>query len=211
VTELSRGSVADEIREEFPGLRLLWGCAEARPAPSPPALRRRLAEMSNRYRGSGVIAMRSRPVERAFRTFYRQIGLDPDVRRIPSEQAAVVRLRHGGFPSADLISDARLVALLETGVPVWALDAGALGGGPLAIGTAGESLAGAAQSPAPPGSLVVTAGDRVVSVLFEEPASELAPRAATRQLVIYAVAVDGVPEIHLEEALWACLDLLGAT
>jgi DNA/RNA-binding domain of Phe-tRNA-synthetase-like protein len=211
VTELSRASVSDEIQTEFPGLRLLWARAEARPAPSPPALRRRLAEMSNRYRGSGVVAMRSRPVERAFRTFYRQIGLDPDVRRTPSEQAAVARLLQGGFSSADLISDARLVALLETGVPVWVLDAGAVGGHPLAIRTADESLAGRAHSPTAAGSLVVTAGERVVSVLFEEPDSELAPRAATRQLVVYAVAVDGVPEIHLEEALWACLNLLGAT
>ena len=208
MTELCPGSVAGAIRDEFPGLRCGWAHGDARPAPRPPALRRRLADLSNRYRGAGVIAMRSRPVERAYRSFYRQIGLDPDLRRIPSEQAAVARLLHGGFASVGLIGDARLVALLETGVPVWALDAEAVPGRPLGIGTAGEPADG--RSVPAPGSLIVTAGERVVSILFEEPDPAFAPGPATRRLVVYAVAVDGVPELHLDEALRACLDLLGA-
>ena len=62
--------------------------------------------------------MRTKPVPQAYRAFFRQIGLDPDVQRIPSEQAALARLVQGGFRSVDLIADACLIALVETGVPV---------------------------------------------------------------------------------------------
>ena len=32
--------------------------------------------------------MRTKPIPQAYRAFFRQIGLDPDVDRIPSEEAA---------------------------------------------------------------------------------------------------------------------------
>ena len=47
--------------------------------------------------------MRTQPIPHAYRAFFRQIGLDPDIDRIPSEEAAVARLLHGGFRSEDLI------------------------------------------------------------------------------------------------------------
>ena len=80
--------------------------------------------------------MRTKPIPQAYRIFFRQIGLDPDVTRIPSEEAAVARLLHGEFRSAGLIPDACLVALIETGVPVWALDADVVDEGGLGIRTA---------------------------------------------------------------------------
>lgn len=192
------GAVGAELRAEFPGLRVRWAHVPVAPGSSPAGVRRRLAELSNRYRGAGVIAMRSQPVAQAFRTFYRQIGLDPDVHRIPSEAAAVARLLHGGFQSIDLISDAPLIALLETGVPVWAIDGDAAPVESLELRVAPDRA----------GSLVIADGDRVLSILFDAPAPELAPRSRTRSVVVYAVAVDGVPEIHLQEAMWVCLDLL---
>jgi hypothetical protein len=45
------GYVADHIGEEFPGLRLFWVTVPARRQPSPVALRHRLRDLSNRYRG----------------------------------------------------------------------------------------------------------------------------------------------------------------
>ena len=117
------GVVDPMIRDEFPGLRLRWVTVPGRPEPSPRELVRQLRDLSNRYRGGGVVSMRTKPVPQAYRAFFRQIGLDPDVRRIPSEEVAVARLVQGGFRSVDHIADACLVALIETGVPVWALDA----------------------------------------------------------------------------------------
>jgi DNA/RNA-binding domain of Phe-tRNA-synthetase-like protein len=161
----------------------------------------RLRDLSNRYRGGGVVTMRTKPVPQAFRAFFRQIGLDPDVRRIPSEEVAVARLVQGGFRSANHVADACLVALIETGVPVWALDAQHVAQDSLGIRLA--------DRPAP-GSLVVGDGEAVCGILFEEPLPAAAVGPRTRRVTLFAVAVDGVPEIHVEEALWCAADLLAA-
>jgi DNA/RNA-binding domain of Phe-tRNA-synthetase-like protein len=203
------GFVAPEVRTEFPGLRLRWVSAPASNGSSPPGLRRRLRSLSDRYRGASVVSMRVQPVPHAFRAFFRQIGLDPDIQRIPSEQAAVSRLLHGQFRSVDLISDARLVALVETGVPVWALDAGAVDAAGLGIRTATPGDAGSVSGPSPPpGSLVVADGSRTHAVLFEDPPPACVPGPRTSRVVLFALGVDGVPDIHVEEALWIAADPL---
>ena len=101
------GFVAPELREEFPGLRLDWVTA---PRPPRPLGAGRSAaaccELSSRYRGASVVAMRTQPVPQAYRTFFRQIGLDPDTDRIPSEQVALDRLLVGGFRPRERIDDA---------------------------------------------------------------------------------------------------------
>lgn len=204
------GFVAPDVRAEFPALRLHWATAPARVRRSPPALRRRLGEMSNRYRGAGVVSMRTRSVPQAYRAFFRQIGLDPDVQRIPSERAAVNRLLHGGFRSVDLISDACLVALIETGIPVWALDAEAVDPAGPGIRTATAEEADLTPVAPPAGSLVIADAARPLAILFEDPPLEHRPGPRTRQLVLFTVAVEGVPDIHVDEALWCSWDLLGA-
>ena len=203
------GFVAPELRAEFPGLRLLWVSVPTAGGPSSPGLRRRLRSLSDRYRGASVVSMRVQPVPHAFRAFFRQIGLDPDIQRIPSERAAVSRLLHGQFRSIDLIRDARLVALVETGVPVWALDAEAVAAGGLGIRTATPHDAASESAPAPPaGSLVVADAGRTHAVLFQDPPPARAPGPRTSRVVLFALGVDGVPDIHVEEALWIAADLL---
>jgi DNA/RNA-binding domain of Phe-tRNA-synthetase-like protein len=103
-----------------------------------------------------------------------------------------------------------LIALIETGVPVWALDARAVDADTLGIRTSvsGDRLGGPEGPPLPPGRLVV-ADDRCVHArLFDDPAREHAPDAGTRRIVLFAVGVDGVPSIHLEESLWTCTEVL---
>ena len=207
------GFVAPDVRAEFPGLRLQYVTVAQRRRPSPPAVVRRLKQLSDRYRGASVVAMRTKSVPQAFRVFFRQIGLDPDVRRIPSEQVAVSRLLHGEFRTADLISDACLVALIETGVPVWALDADLVDSAGLGIRTAapGHQPGASGDNPAPaPGSLVVADGSAVHAELFADPAPGHGVGARTRRVMLFSVAVDGVPAIHMEEALWCALEVLGA-
>jgi DNA/RNA-binding domain of Phe-tRNA-synthetase-like protein len=204
---LRPGFVAPELRAEFPGLRLLWVDAPAHVGASPPALRRRLRSLSDRYRGANVVSMRVKPVPHAFRAFFRQIGLDPDVQRIPSEEAAVSRLLHGEFRSVGLICDACLVALIETGVPVWALDAAAVDATGLGIRTATTHDAASGPSPRP-GSLVVADRRRAHAVLFADPGPGRCPGPKTSRVTLFAVGVDGVPDIHVEEALWLAADLV---
>ncbi len=208
----ARGYVADPIGEEFPGLRLLWVTIATARRRSPVALRDRLRDLSNRYRGASVVAMRTKPIPHAYRAFFRQIGLDPDIDRIPSEAVAVDRLLHGGFRSADVVSDACLVALIETGVPVWALDADVVDEAGLGIRTATtadcERLARAPRLA--PGNLVVADGTDVHAVLFGEPLPGRRVGGASTRVALFSVGVDGVPAIHVEEALWISEELLGA-
>jgi DNA/RNA-binding domain of Phe-tRNA-synthetase-like protein len=207
----AEGSVQDTVRDEFPGLRLHWITATAALGPSPPALVARLRDLSNRYRGASVVAMRTKPVPQAYRAFFRQIGLDPDVRRIPSEGAALERLLHGGFRSVERITDACLVALIETGVPVWALDADHIDVGGLGIRTASEHdrprLEALGVYPEP-GMLVVADANTVYGLLFGEPDRAHRVTARTERVALFTVAVDGVPDIHVEESLWMCAELL---
>lgn len=207
------GFVDPQVKAEFAGLRLVWISVPSRRGPSPRAVVQRLGALSNRYRGASVVAMRTQPIPSAYRTFFRQIGLDPDVTRIPSEEAAVRRLLHGQFRPTNLIDDALLLGLIETGVPVWALDATGVAAGGLGIRTSvhGDRL-GTTEfgDELPPGRLVVADASSVHGLLFDEVAPGHGVSAATDRIVLFSVGVDGVPAIHLEEALWVCTEALGA-
>ncbi len=207
----AEGFVAPSVQDEFPGLRLQWATVAARRRESPSSVVRTLGVLSNRYRGASVVAMRTKPIPQAYRAFFRQIGLDPDVDRIPSERIAVQRLLHGGFASDDLISDACLIALIETGVPVWALDADRVDAGGLGIRLSTAADADQASPEAgylEPGTLAVVDSTSVHGRLFgaPDPGHRVGPR--TQRVALFAVGVDGVPAVHLEEALWIGLDLL---
>src|SRR4051794_2669163 len=116
--EPSEGAVDAALAAELPGLRLRFTVVDGATGRTPRALRRRLEDVSSRFRGANAIALRTRPVPRAYRVFFRQVGLDPDVDRTPVEQAAVERLLRGGLHTGDRVSDALVLAVIETGVPV---------------------------------------------------------------------------------------------
>ena len=84
--------------------------------------------LSDRFRGAQAIELRRQPVPHAYRVFFRHIGLDPDEHRTPVEALALERLKAGGFASRSVLDDALTIAVMETGVPVWALDAGRVEG-----------------------------------------------------------------------------------
>lgn len=205
------GWVAADLQAEFPELRVL---AIEVDAPlrrrSPPAIKAQLRELSSRFHGAQAVTMRRQPIPHAYRVFFRHIGLDPDSTRTPIEAAALDRVMRGGFQSRGRVEDALLLALVETGVPVWAVDADRVAG-PLGIRAAlhGERLGeGELADDLPPGRLVVADADRPVGILFGELAPSRVPTKETRRLRIFTVQVAGVPAIHVEEALWACANAL---
>jgi DNA/RNA-binding domain of Phe-tRNA-synthetase-like protein len=203
------GFLDPALSAELPGLRLSWITVSARRRASSRAVKQRLRALSNRFQGASVVSMRTQAVPHAYRAFFRQTGLDPDATRIPSEDVAVARLLQGGVRSEGLPEDALLVALIETGVPVWALDADRVepGGLGIRLSTAGEPF-GSPGYPLPSGRLVVADTRAAQALLFGAvaPGHEVGRR--TTRMALYAVAVDGVPDIHLEEALWACQEVL---
>ena len=200
--EVREGHVDRELAAEWPALRLVWTAFEAVPAASPPELRKRLQLLSDRFRGPQAIALRRQPIPHAYRVFFRHIGLEPDETRTPVEALALERMQHGGFRSRSLLDDAITIAVMDTHVPVWALDAAALDGD-LCLRAA---LAGEAGLPA--GRLVVADAAGPVAVLFGGAALRGGVTPDARSLVLYSVAVPGVPPIHVEEALWTVWDIV---
>ena len=156
------------------------------------------------------MGVRREPVPAAYRVFFRHIGLDPDVVRTPIEEAVLERMLRGGFLSGGLLEDVLLIALVDTGVPVWALDAEAADG-PLGIRSSreGERLGRSSGAPAlPAGRLVIADASAALAILFGGLAPGHEPRAGTRRLTLFAVQVAGVPTLYVEEALWTCRSAL---
>jgi DNA/RNA-binding domain of Phe-tRNA-synthetase-like protein len=212
------GWCAQDVQRELPGLALLShevvvGRAGSLSGTSPSDIASRLRELSNRLRGAAAVGMRREPIPVAYRIFFRHIGLDPETARTPIEAAVLERMLRGGFPSGGLLADVLMIALIDTGVPVWALDADAVEG-PLGIRAsgAGERLGRAPEAPElPPGRLVIADASAPVAVLFGELAPGHEPRARSPRLVLFALQVSGVPDLYVEEALWMSAAALEST
>lgn len=217
------GWVAREVEQELPGLAMLSVRVRCgRPLPltgdSPPDVIERLRVLSSRFRGARAVGIRNEPITAAYRVFFRQIGMDPDEQRTPIEAAVLERMLRGGFPTGGLIEDVLLIALLDTGVALWALDAETLEG-PLGIRASSEmellgdpvqrGVRAGAGSPITPGTLVVADAAGPVAVLFGEVAPAHRPAARTHEVEVFAVTVPGVPSLYAEEALWSAAQALG--
>jgi DNA/RNA-binding domain of Phe-tRNA-synthetase-like protein len=207
----SAGWIEPDLAEELPGLRLLHLTVDRGSGRSPDWIRQRLRDMSSRFRGAQAVAMRQDPIPHAYRVFYRHVGLDPDAQRTPIEAAAVERLLRGAFKSQNLLDDALTIALMETGVPIWALDAARVEGGlGLRVARDGERLGrgGPGAPPVASGRIVVADERSPLAVLFGDLAPGHGVTPETTAMVLFAVQVAGVPPIHVEEAFWTCLEVL---
>jgi DNA/RNA-binding domain of Phe-tRNA-synthetase-like protein len=210
-----RGWCEREVQQELPGLGLMCTTIDLAPrssltGSSPPAVLARLRELSNRWRGARAVNVRQEPIPAAYRVFFRHIGLDPDVTRTPIEAAVLERMLEGGFLSEGLLADILTIGLIDTAVPVWALDADTVNG-PLGIrvSRAEERLGRDREGPSLGGGrLVVADADRPLAILFGQLAPGHEPRSQTRRLALFAVQVAGVPALHAEETLWACRSAL---
>jgi DNA/RNA-binding domain of Phe-tRNA-synthetase-like protein len=204
---LEEGWVEAELAGDFPELGLVHTPLEARPRKTPREVKQRLRALADRYTGGKVIHMRQDAVPWAYRVFSRQIGIDPDTDRTPVEAIAVERLRHGGLKSENLVDDALTIAIAETGVPVFALDAdkvvGELG---LRLARRGEQLEGV--RPLSDRQLVVADDARPVAMVLGEVSHATGVTRSTERMTLCALRVKGVPPIAVEEALWTAAETL---
>jgi DNA/RNA-binding domain of Phe-tRNA-synthetase-like protein len=207
------GEVDAAVLEELPGLRLRWAFAALEGGHrTPRGLRQRLDDVSTRFRGANAIQLRTHPVPRAYRVFFRQVGLDPDVERTPVEQLAVERLIRGELHTGDRVTDAVVLALMETGVPIVAFDDDALEGDvTLRAARAGETLPadGGYAHDIPTGRLVLADATGPVAVLFGRRSATHGTHRRTVAVRLVAIAVPGVPEVYVDEALWLAVEGLG--
>jgi len=210
-----RGWCEREVQQELPGLGLMsatveLGDSSSLTRASPSAVRARLRELSNRWRGARAVNVRQEPIPAAYRVFFRQIGLDPDIARTPIEAAILERMIDGGFLSEGLLADVLTIALIDTAVPVWALDADRVNG-PLGIRVSRSKERLGRNSDGPSlgaGRLVIADADCPLAILFGQLGPGHEPSSSTRRLTLFAVQVAGVPALHAEETLWACRSAL---
>jgi len=206
--ELEVGWIAEELRLEFPDLRLVTTAVDAGVGRSPREVKDRLRVLANRYTGQKAIALRQQPIPWAYRVFFRQVGIDPDEHRTPAEAYALERMRAGGFPSQNVLLDALTIATVETGVPVIAFDDRCLDG-PLGLrlSESGELLGGDGR-PLSSRQVVIADAERSVAVLFADFADGLEPHSETLRTRLASVQVKGVPDVSVEEALWTVVETL---
>ena len=182
-------AIDPRVAEEHPGLRVWAARVSARRGRTPRELRERLRLLADRFRGPEAVAMRAQPVPWAYRVLFRHLGIDPDVTRTPVEELALERLLKGGFSAGGLPEDALALATLETGVPVYAVDADRLSGGLV-------------LAPDADGRLVLADDAGTVAVLFRPPEPDRVPDRDTRAMVLLAVQAPGVDDLFVEEAVW---------
>jgi DNA/RNA-binding domain of Phe-tRNA-synthetase-like protein len=206
----TRGWCDREVQAELPGLGLMYTTIQVDPrvpltGESSPAVRQRLRELSNRWQGPRAIHLRHEPVPAAYRVFFRHIGLDPDVTMTPIEAIVLERMLDGGFKSRGMLADILAIALIDTSIPVWALDADTVHG-PLGVRISREQecLGRDETAKLGGGRLVVADAEGVIAVMFGGVSAAHAPTASTQRLQLFAVQVAGVPALHVEETLWMC-------
>jgi len=210
VTEpgLNPGWIDEELRAEFPNVYLRQLTVTPGGRRSTPAGREHLRRLSDRFTGGRAVNMRQEPIPWAYRVFFRQIGIDPDESRTPIEEAALERMKAGGFLPRNRLHDALVIAIVETGVAVMAFDRqqvdGPLG---LRLAEAGERLGGAGR---PLSARQILLADRVrsLAVLFGDVHEAAQPGPRTERVVLVGVGVRGVPEVSVEEALWTASELV---
>ena len=202
------GWIAPELSEEFEGLALRYLTVDRGSGRSPREVKDRLRELSDRFTGGQAINLRHQSIPWAYRVFYRQIGLDPDEQPTPVEAVALERMKRGGFKSQNLLDDALTIAIVESRVALRAFDAdrveGRLG---IRLSEAGEGLEGRPGA-LPDGTLVIADEQRPVALLFGASAEGRGVRPKTKRTILCAIAVGGVPDIAVEEAIWLAAGIL---
>lgn len=194
--DIEIGWIDHRVAAEFPDLDLRYVVLETGLEPSPPEMRGQLADMSTRFRGPQAMSLPSKPVPSAYRAFFRQVGLDPEVVRNPAEAVSYDRIMRGTFRSYNRVADAIVATIVETHIALGALDADTLSE-PLGI------------RPGDDGVLNIVDADHTIGALFDRPLAEFEPTLHTRRIAITAVGVAGVHAWQLDYALWRVADLLG--
>lgn len=166
-------------------------------------LAERLGGLAERIDGPRVLRQHEQEVPHAFRALYLQMGIDPDIQPTPIDAVLRERIAYGQFRSMGLIDDALKVALLETGVPVWAADAARISG-ELAL-----QMPDAAPEAAPRSGVPLVADDRgPITAVGTAPGEPHAPGRKTTDLTLFALQCDGISTMHVQESLWLAESLL---
>lgn len=210
MSDPQRGTVALELSDEFPGLQIVYTTVPRVGKRTPHHVRERLATLSDRFLIARVHHMRQTGAPSAYRSFYRQVGVDPDVVRSPMDDAIFARLQEGGFRPRNHLHDAILLATMETHVPIWAMDAaGVVGGLGIRPAEEGETTPGEEEPvQLTEGQLVIVDANGPLVPLLVQPGPGRAVTPETEVILLFCLRVGGVPTLTVSETLGICTTML---
>ncbi|WP_026909907.1 hypothetical protein [Patulibacter minatonensis] len=206
-----KGWIASDVAERLPGLELVHLRSPVTVTTrSPEWAKQRLRHLSTSVRGIDLLRTNNSEAPAAYRELFRSVGRNPDDDRPPMEEAYFERLLRGGFQHIGIPADALTITLAETGIPIWAVDAGLISG---ELGIR-RSLAG--EIPVPRGMdpditvghLVVADDHGIVAELCREPRSLRAIGRETTDVVLYSIKPRAVTQMRIDEAFWMCTSML---
>lgn len=207
VSQPETGWVDYHVGTAFPELAVHW---VRTPVSFMPGLKRRtragLRDLSGIHQTGWAVVDGLDEVAQAHEDFFRRIGRDPKKPPRPPAQAMMTaRLLQGEFKSKSLIEDAILIALVETGIGVTALDAatltGRLGIRPAREGEGIEREKAGDVDQLAAGRLVIAADGPPLAAVFGDVSQPWRVSKKTAEVVLYAIRPPGVPAELVDECI----------
>jgi hypothetical protein len=174
--------------------------------------RERLGRLSGSlHAGERIRERAGRLAHPAYPAFERQVGLDPTRPPTALERGAREVVVTGQLLPVDPCHDVRLAVLAEVGLPLGALDARRTRGPwrlrPAAVGEhwpegGTRRRRGSRGEVVRDGTVVVADADGPVAPVAGDPPRDLAAGRGTREVVLYAIRVPGMPSWEVSEAVW---------
>lgn len=184
--EVCEGVVEPAVAAELPGLSIHWVDVPRGVGKTPSGLATELGFAAQRMRGATIVMASTGTIAAAYRSFARQLGMDPAAVSGSVEAVAMRRLLSGGLSPTGIPNDAATLATLEFGAPITVFDAGALSG---ALSIARAEASGPLHAV---GDIVLTDQQQEVGRLFTEPFPQFQASRKTKSLRFATV---GVPEV----------------
>jgi DNA/RNA-binding domain of Phe-tRNA-synthetase-like protein len=174
------------------------------------ALKREImGEIASRYTLEKV---KDEPLFRAYREFFRSVGVDPTKTR-PASEALVRRILSGGMlPKINTAVDAYNLASAITGIPIAAFDADTLNGQlTMRFSSEGESFLGIGMERPlvlREKQVIVTNSEEIVAIYPYRDSEATKVTTDTKNIRILTCGVPGVSRERVVEAYGICADYL---
>ena len=199
-----------EVRERFPGIRVVEGDIEAvtvsGDSPGLEALKAEVARIiKSRYTLENV---KDDPGFRAYRDFFWSVGIDPTKTR-PASEALVRRLLSGGkLPKINAAVDAYNLASALSGVPIAAFDIARLDGGlTMRFAKDGEVFRGIGMREPlalKPNQVILTDLKKIVAIYPYRDSEGTKTTVDTKNIHIVSCGVPGIEKSKIMEAYEVC-------
>lgn len=203
MVEVRNGTIDPVALEEFPQAGVSFATVETASGRTARGLAMELALAADRIRGASALTASTAPVAASYRSFLRQLGMDPEAVECTADAVVRRRLVEGGLAPSFAVRDAAALVALELGVPLMAFSCG---DSPREVSIIRSTESGALHAE---GDLVVSVDGVPVCRLFGQAFPSREVTKGTRRSLLVAVRAPGVSELLCAAAIERCAELIG--